>query len=77
MLTQQQLTARVRDLGLQVSKTAAGEYRVAHTIPHYADRYPDRDIGYWRKRQEDEAYYCEFRDDAYATAIKMAQEAKQ
>lgn len=73
MITQKDLFARVRALGLTCHKTEGGDYRVARSLfGYYAAKYPLKSHGFWRERQEAEAYYCDDRDDAYATAIKMA-----
>jgi len=63
-LTQKQLFAAVRALGLSI-RCADGEYRIAHKLGHYRDAL--------LARQESDAYYTNDRDDALATARAMAQ----
>ncbi|UCR81390.1 hypothetical protein [Brevundimonas phage AA] len=76
MITQKDLFARVQALGLVIRKDWGGAgYRIARALDHYKALYPRKPRSYWHERQEVEAYYCDDRDDAYATAIHMAKPA--
>ena len=67
-----EVLARARALGMSVSYSE-GEYRVAYPLfQHYARLYPLKSHGYWRERQEVDAYYTDDAIDAYSTAIVMS-----
>jgi hypothetical protein len=68
-ITQKQLFAQVRALGLTI-RCCDGEYRITHTLGRWRD-------AAWRAHQENTAYYTTDRDDALATARAMAAQVVQ
>lgn len=72
MMRLHEVLARARNLGMTVSFNN-GDYRVAYPLfQHYARLYPLKSHGYWRERQEVDAYYTDDALDAYSTAIVMS-----
>ncbi|USN16824.1 hypothetical protein BABAYKA_00210 [Brevundimonas phage vB_BpoS-Babayka] len=71
MITQKDLFARVRDMGLSIRKTEGGDYRIAYQYPGPLPGGHGR-IARINAKIEAMACYTDDRDDAYGTAIHMA-----
>lgn len=70
-MTQKELFAAVRALGLTITRTEGGdEYRLAFPLSHY-----DGDRAHQRDRQEGEAYYGDDARDILGTAVAMLKAA--
>lgn len=65
-MTQKELFAAVRALGMTIARTDGNEYRLAFPLGHY-----DGDRAHQRDRQEGEAYYGDDPRDILGTAVAM------